>query len=306
MHESFLHHRRFRFLKLAVLLTLLCVVLYAAHDPIGGPNGGTWLGYTLGTLGALLIGWLSWLGIRKRRYRSRLGTVKGWVSAHVYFGLALPVIATLHTGFQFGANIHTAAYVLMVLVIASGIYGIVAYRRYPQDITENRAQATRDAWMAEVMDLNEQAIKLADAVGSDAHRVMVRSAENMEIGGSWRQQLFGVRRPSGIKDPSQQLRLALQKRLSRFREAHTPSATLGHGGTMMFMAGQLVDSSAKDAERMEQLLEVIKRRNDLIERLNRDIEMHARMQIWLYLHVPLTCALLAALTAHIVSVFLYW
>jgi hypothetical protein len=30
------------------------------------------------------------------------------------------------------------------------------------------------------------------------------------------------------------------------------------------------------------------------------------MQIWLYFHVPLTIALLAALTAHIVSVFLYW
>ena len=32
------------------------------------PNGGTWLGYTLGTIGALLIVWLMLFGIRKRRY----------------------------------------------------------------------------------------------------------------------------------------------------------------------------------------------------------------------------------------------
>jgi hypothetical protein len=30
------------------------------------------------------------------------------------------------------------------------------------------------------------------------------------------------------------------------------------------------------------------------------------MDIWLYFHVPLSIALLAALTIHIVSVFFYW
>jgi hypothetical protein len=30
------------------------------------------------------------------------------------------------------------------------------------------------------------------------------------------------------------------------------------------------------------------------------------MDIWLYFHVPLSFALLAALTAHIISVFFYW
>jgi len=41
----------------------------------------------------------------------------------------------------------------------------------------------------------------------------------------------------------------------------------------------------------------------LVLRLRRDIRLKALMDIWLYLHVPLTFALLAALIAHIVSVF---
>ena len=41
------------------------------------PNGGTWQGYVLGTIGALLIVWLTLLGVRKRRYSSTLGTRAG-------------------------------------------------------------------------------------------------------------------------------------------------------------------------------------------------------------------------------------
>jgi hypothetical protein len=32
----------------------------------------------------------------------------------------------------------------------------------------------------------------------------------------------------------------------------------------------------------------------------------AVLDLWLYIHVPLSVALLAALTIHVVSVFLYW
>ena len=41
---------------------------YLWWQPAGGHNGGTWLGYTLGTIGALLILWLMLFGVRKRRY----------------------------------------------------------------------------------------------------------------------------------------------------------------------------------------------------------------------------------------------
>jgi hypothetical protein len=36
------------------------------------------------------------------------------------------------------------------------------------------------------------------------------------------------------------------------------------------------------------------------------MRLKALLEIWLYVHVPATFALLAALAAHIVSVFYYW
>ena len=38
----------------------------------------------------------------------------------------------------------------------------------------------------------------------------------------------------------------------------------------------------------------------------RDIQFQSLMEAWLFIHVPLSFALLAALTGHIISVFFYW
>jgi len=77
MHQSFLSYRRKQYLWIAVALCGLSIAAYLVHRPRSSPNGGTWLGYTLGTIGAVLILWLTALGIRKRSYKSRLGTVQG-------------------------------------------------------------------------------------------------------------------------------------------------------------------------------------------------------------------------------------
>ena len=43
-----------------------------------------------------------------------------------------------------------------------------------------------------------------------------------------------------------------------------------------------------------------------LEQLRRHMRLKALLEVWLYVHVPATVMLLAALTAHIVSVFYYW
>src|SRR3546814_8954238 len=58
-------------------------------------------------------------------------SLKAWTSAHVYLGLSLIVIGTWHTGFQLGWNVHTLAWALMMLVILSGLYGVIAYATLP-------------------------------------------------------------------------------------------------------------------------------------------------------------------------------
>ena len=46
--------------------------------------------------------------------------------------------------------------------------------------------------------------------------------------------------------------------------------------------------------------------SSLLSPMMKNIEMQAMMKVWLFVHLPLSFALLAALTAHIVAVFYYW
>jgi hypothetical protein len=304
-HVGFLRHHRYRYLKIGLILCALSLLLYAIHDPVDGPNGGTWLGYGLGSIGAGLILLLSWLGIRKRRYRGGLGQVKGWLSAHVYLGLALVIVGTLHTGFQFGWNVHTLAYMLMLVVITSGVYGIWAYAALPEQITALRRGQTRDAMLAEMAELNRQSISVAQALSSDIHRAIARSIGRVRIGGGVLAQLFGPAEPA--RQDFDDLNRTLNVRADTLMAGQRAESEAE--STVMFIAGQIVKRAGRDedeAARIRQLLDILGRRKELVSRINQDIQLHARMQIWLYLHVPLTLALLAALLTHVISVFLYW
>ena len=283
-HQSILEFKHGRYFKVALLLCVAAIGVYCWHEPPAAylkPYGGTWLGYTLGTIGAVLILWLMLLGVRKRSYQSSLGSVQGWTSAHVYLGTSLVIVASLHCAFEFGWNIHTLAYVLMMLVIASGFFGIYAYLRYPEHMTANLAGETLETMLLKVADLESKckriALELPDEVNTLVMDASKRAAEKSALQGSFRRQLAGV-------DPKHPMRVA--------RDNLLKSSTL--------------KLSAAQTKAQEQLVGEMSRIVTLTDRVRRDLKFRALMQVWLYFHVPLSFALLAALTAHIISVFYFW
>lgn len=282
-HQSILEFRHGRYLKAALLLCAAAIGLYAWHSPTSAylkPYGGTWQGYTLGTIGAVLILWLMLLGIRKRRYQSSAGSVQGWTSAHVYLGTSLIIIATLHCGFQFGWNIHTLAYVLMMLVIGSGFFGVYSYLRYPEYMTNNLDGETLETMLLKVADLERKckriALDLPDEVNTLIMNASKRAAEKTALDGSFWRQLAS-------EDPRHPMRLARDELL-----------TMGRRFT------------GEQAKAQERLVVEMARAVALTDRVRRHLKFRALMQIWLYIHVPLSFALLAALIAHVISVFYFW
>lgn len=300
MHASLLTYSRYRYFWAAVILAGVSLTAYLWHTPEGAPpNGGTWLGYTLGTIGAVLILWLTYFGIRKRRYGKGMGSAVGWLSAHVYLGSCLILIAFLHSGFQVGWNVHTLALVLMLLVIFSGFFGVYAYLRYPTLMTRNRENATRDAMLEEIGEIDQNALTLADAVDPKIHSIILRSIERTRLGGGVWSQLTS-------HDDS-------ESAISSLREAATTrdkevKKGKGEAKTMFAMVDFLAaeTSSDKQSEALRKLIDLLTRKKTLAGRVAKDIQLQALMEIWLYVHVPLTIALLGALTAHIVSVLFYW
>lgn len=276
MHQSYLVYRNFRYLKVAVLGALAAAIVYGAHSPMDPPNGGTWLGYVLGTIGAVLILWLMWFGVRKRRYNRGPTKLQGWLSAHVYLGLALIVVATLHTGFQFGWNVHTLAYTLMMLVILSGVFGVFFYQRYPALMTQNRGGLTLTEIFTRIAALDTESREVSMGLPDEITRAVLDSGGNTRIGGSVWRQLSG-------RDPN----CPTARALARIKQLATKV-------------------SVEDAVAVRKLLTLLSRKDDLVGRARRDVQYRAFLEIWLMFHVPLSVGLLAALTAHVFSVFFYW
>ena len=275
-HYSILEYARFRWFKAAIVLSVLAAAAYLWHEPPLKPYGGTWLGYGLGTLGAALILWLLWYGVRKRRYRSRSGTVQGWLSAHVYLGTALVVIVTLHTGFELGWNVHTLAYVLMLAVIVTGLYGVVVYLRVPRAMTENLGEDSLDSLVLRIADLDREMRDKALSLPDRLFALVDGSIAGTRLGGSFLRLVTG-------RDPQCPTAAAVRD---------WPRVARGIAGVTAHL----------DKDVYGLLLQ----KQQMLERARRDLQHKAVLDLWLYFHVPLAFMLLAALVAHVVAVFIYW
>ncbi len=292
MHESILAFRKRRYLWLALTLSALAIAAYLVDDPQEPPNGGTVLGYTFGTIGALLILWLTWFGVRKRRYASTRGTVQGWLSAHVYLGIALIVITLLHTGFQFGWNVHTLAFALMLLVIASGLWGVFVYMKYPERVSATRDGSSRPELMSQLEELDRRSRRVADAMGGEFAELVASSVSRTQLGSTLWQRLRG-------KD--------LSTIVLRNNGQTSVLPNPGQEAALDWLAD--AQSRATDADSLAKISELsglVRNKRQLLRRIGKDLQLQAGMEIWLYFHVPLSAALLAALVVHIVTVFLYW
>jgi hypothetical protein len=275
-HQGFLTIGGSRWAKIAGAVSLVALVIYILHDPQPRPNGGTWYGYTLGTIGAVLILWLTALGIRKRAMTRGRWSLKSWTSAHVWLGLSLIVIGTLHTGFQFGWNVHTLAYALMMFVIVSGLFGVFAYATLPRILSDNRNETTEPQMLEQLRSVDRQLNEAAQPLGQ-FHADLVRaSLEQDPFGGGLWARLSG----NYPRCATRSAKVAVRR-----ETANQP---------------RIGDDPL---ERVDALLE---RKEAVLARVRRHLRIKALLEVWLYVHVPITFALIAALSAHIFSVFFYW
>lgn len=295
VNDHLLRYKNSRWARLSGVLVAVCIAIYLSQSASTPPNGGTWQGYVLGTIGALLIVWLTALGIRKRSYNAN-GTVQGWTSAHVYLGTACLVIGTLHCAFQFGFNVHTLAWVLMAVVVVSGFYGLYAYLRLPSVLAVQRGNLSRSELIGQLTELDQQSLALAQKLGAEVYSFVDSAIERSTIGGNRFQQLLG-------RDTS--------RLLMRGGEGAGTQSTLVSNSDQNVAIEVLSKRMSKspngdEAMRLQQLIRLFAARRGVLRRLRKDVQVQALLQIWLFIHVPMTIALLFALALHIFSVFYFW
>src|SRR5687768_1612396 len=125
------------------------------------PHGGSQIGLIFGTAGYLLILLLAYYGIRKRSYRSTFGTMEQWLQSHIYLGLLVLVLLSLHTGGRFNDTIAVTTFVLAAVVILSGIAGAIFFVTVPRLLTEVESNLTVEEISQQLNQLGRNMARLA-------------------------------------------------------------------------------------------------------------------------------------------------
>ncbi len=238
-------------------------------------HGGSLVGLIFGTAGFLLILLLAFYGIRKRWYRSRLGTMEQWLQSLIYLGILVLVLLVLHTGGRFNDKVAVTTLILVAVVVLSGIAGAIFFVTVPRLLTEVESNLT-------VEEISTQLNQLA--------RNMARLA-------SGRSDPF-VRIYDGLMKESMPGWLA-GWRLLFARMRRGPQQTTADWSKLLALVGK------DEQEPLRQMLVFSRQRKELLMRLMYQQRYKNILEFWLYIHVPVTIAVLVFGTVHVVAVFYY-
>jgi hypothetical protein len=164
----------------------------------------------------------------------------------------------------------------MVLVIVSGMFGAAAYAILPRELSANRGETTQRQWLETLRSLDAQLRDAAQPLDREEADIVRLSTERTNIGGSLWNRLTG-----------------------RYGNCATRRAVEA-------LTSVRRSKSAAANPALDQIDALLHRKQKTLAQARRHIRIRTILEIWLYVHVPVTFALLAALTAHIVSVFFYW
>jgi hypothetical protein len=114
----------------------MCYLVYARIAP-SGPRGGSTAGLVFGAVGFAFMIFAALLGARKRVPTWRLGRAQSWMRGHLWLGLlSLPLIF-FHGGFHFGGTLTRVLMWLLILTVASGLFGAALQNYVPRLMTSD-------------------------------------------------------------------------------------------------------------------------------------------------------------------------
>ncbi len=302
-----------------VLASVAAAAWYAFEWVQSGrlPGGSSRPGFVFGVIGGLIILFELLLWPRKRVRSWRLGSAQTWLRAHVWLGLlCLPLVLMHARLLVIGGLLNVALMALFLVVIASGIWGLVLQQFIPKTLLDEVPAET----------IREQIGHVAARECADVERLVravCEPASHAEHAPGEDEQeddfavVTGFRAMTGIQGrvletlPVYTVIPGTREIARRFRADVRPYLLAGRSGgsplavrreAEMFFAALRDACPAEAGEvlgRLEQACEH-RRQYDLQARL------HDRLHAWLLVHVPLSIALGVLLAVHVPVALWYW
>ena len=269
-------HRKWLAASLIILgVSIAIYVPYAVRAP-QGPTGGSALGLTFGIVGSAFMLFAGLLAGRKKFPIWRLGRAQAWMRGHLWLGLlSLPVIL-FHAGFRFGGPLTSVLMWLLIIVVASGLFGAVLQHYLPHMMT---AQVPGETIFEQIQHVRDQLVTSADETIAAAEASANAEESAAPLADFYRREM----------------RPFLESRGKRHQLLSNPDRSRStFEGLRMLLPLGFQDA----AKRLEQICEEERQ-------LRRQSLLHHWLHGWLMLHIPLSFALLLLGVVHAITALRY-
>lgn len=146
-------------------------VLYAVYrvPASAGSMGGTAMGLAFGIAGFAFMIFAGLLGARKKVPVWRVGRAQTWMRGHLWLGLLSLPLVLFHAGFHTGGPLTTVLTWLLVIVVASGLFGAILQHYLPAVMTREAPLETIYDEMDHVnAQLRQEAAELVERAGAQS------------------------------------------------------------------------------------------------------------------------------------------
>lgn len=299
----------------SIVLALSVVwFFFASLGQSDWPSGSSLPGFTFGVMGGLICLFEFLIWPRKKLRSWRIGKVTTWMRAHIWLGLLAVPLLVLHTGFRWGGTFSTTLMILFLVVIASGVWGLVLQQFLPDKLLKEVPAETIFSQIDYVSDL--MASEASSLVRSVCN--ITSNFEDSETYSNNVNMVVGAVRNTGAIQGRVMLTASLQEAIPDSK----PLFNFFNEHIYGFLKnGQLARSPLENSARALSMFnslrmklpprahEVVAVLEDLCNQ-RRQIISQAKIQFWLYnwlwVHLPLSVALIVLMVVHIYVSMKYW
>jgi hypothetical protein len=284
------------------------------------PGGSSLPGFTFGVVGGIIILFEFLLLPRKWKRSWRLGRVQVWMRAHIWLGLLTVPLLILHSGFRLGGTLSAALLIILLVVVASGLWGLALQQYLPKRMLENLPAETIYSQIEHVSrSLRAEAERLVLATsGAEAGDVTPVKMESASPQPSSSHLVIGALRAVGDVQGK-----VLQTRVPRTPVSGSDSLREFYRSIVLpFLEGRAEPDSPLHFPRRTAVLfedlrtkldpaahEVLGSLENICEQ-RRQFDLQARLYFWLHswlwAHVPLSVVLALLMLVHAWFAVKYW
>ncbi len=302
----------------ALAATVLAITWYVADGlrRPGAAGGGTLPGLSFGIVGGAIIVFEFLLWPRKMVRAWRVGRAEAWLRAHIWLGLLTVPLIVLHSGFRWGGLLSTMLLAMFLIVIASGVAGLLLQQLLPTVMLDELPAET----------IYTQIDHVLGEIRADADRLVAAVCGTASQGGDGDSAVAGDDRP---------ITFEVMRRVGavegRVLEVVLPGEPVPgaelleqfyHRTVRPFLEPSGVRASTlrmpKQAERAfhelrlrvgpaaEPAVHALEKVCEQRRQFDRQARLHFWLHSWLCIHLPVSAALLGLMALHAWKALEYW